>query len=122
MVALKSSSSWKHCPSVSWIRLLVTAEAFYFLLVLELALSVGSRFLLLPSWRQGWGAEAPPLACALLASGTDLLRCFCAGVAGSHQTCAGVLGADTVGSCGPKPWGSWSQRGERNGRNRSPVV
>ena len=108
MVALKSSSSWKYCPSVRWVRLLVTAEALYFPLVSELALSVGSHFHLFFSWRQEEGAEALSLSCALLGSGTDLLCSFCAGF---YQTCAVILGTDTVGSCVPKSQGSWSQHG-----------
>lgn len=44
MVALKSSYSWKYCPSVCWVILLVAAEALNFPLVSELALLAGSHF------------------------------------------------------------------------------
>lgn len=52
MVALKSSYSWKYCPSVCWVSLLVAAEALNFPLVSELALLAGSHFHLFFSWRQ----------------------------------------------------------------------
>lgn len=98
---------------ILWIRLPVTAEAFYFPLVSELALSVGSLCHLFFSRRQERGAEALSWVSALLGSGRDLLCRFCAGAAGCHRTRAVILGTDTVGSCSPKSRGSWSWRGER---------
>lgn len=93
MVALKSSYSWKYCPSVCWVRLLVAAEALNFPLVSELALLAGSHFHLFFSWRQEYGAKTLSLVYVLQGSGTDLLCCFCVGF---HQNCAMILGTDAV--------------------------